>query len=566
MNGNDVGALNFAWSQALAAGFAAAGVRRAVISPGARSTPLTLAFLRRPEIACDVILDERSAAFFALGLARAERLPVILVATSGSAPANWLPAVIEAERSGVPLILAAADRPPELRDCGANQSIDQSQLFGPCLRARHLLEAPHPGFAPAWLHRLAAQIVEEASWPLPGPVQFNQPFREPLLPAVTAAPPPLPVPLRLAAGAWPPAPAAVAALAARLDGRPGAIVCGGGDFAPGFAAAVAALAARLDCPILAEPLSGLRFGPHDRSRVLCRYEGWLGDPRFAGALRPDWILRFGDFPVTRSLQAFAAGARETSALVEARPRWSDPAHVLTDVLRAEPEAACQALLAAVAAPAPAAWLAACRAAEGRAEAALRPDATTFEGNLVPALLAALPAACPLFVGNSMAVRDLDAFAGNGPAPLEFFASRGASGIDGNLSTALGVAATRGRVAALLGDLTCQHDLGALAAARGRRAVIVVIDNGGGGIFEYLPPATLPEFETAWLTPQAIDFAAAAAAFGIAYYDAATLPEFAAALTAAFEAPGPSLVRVRVDRRASVARRRAWLAACRAPAP
>lgn len=554
---NDVGGLNFAWAQSLIAGFAAAGVRRAVISPGARSTPLTLALLRRPEMACEMMVDERSAAFFALGLAKAECLPVLLVATSGSAPANWLPAVVEAGRAGVPLILLAADRPPELHDCGANQSIDQLALFGSQVRARHALEAPHPGFSAAWLHRLAARVVEESLAPLPGPVHVNQPFREPLLPAEIPPAPALPPPLPIRRAAPAVTPEALADLARRISGQPGAIVCGGGDYPAGFAAAVAALAARLDCPILAEPASGLRFGGHDRSRVLCRYEGWLRDGEFVAAHRPRWLLRFGDFPVTRSLQGFVAAA-ERVVVADPWPRWNDAAHACSEVLRADPLAVCAALQAAEAAPE--GWLAAYAAAEARAAAALAPDGTSFEGNLVPALLAALPAGCPLFVGNSMAIRDVDAFGGGGAKPLEIFANRGASGIDGNVSTALGIAAARGRVVALLGDLTCQHDLGGLAAARGRDALLVVLNNGGGGIFEYLPPAALPEFEAGWLTPQTLDFAAAARAFGLAYRTADRLETFKAACSRALAAGGPCLLEARIDRRASVTRREAWLEA------
>lgn len=554
---NDIGSLNFAWSQALVAGFVAAGVRHAVLSPGSRSTPLALALLRQPGLACHVVIDERSAAFFALGIAKASRQPVLLLATSGSAAANWLPAVIEASQSGIPLLLVAADRPPELHGCGANQTIDQLELFGRHVRARHALGAPHPEFDAAWLHRLAAQACEEASWPRPGPVHINQPFREPLLPAGEVPAPPALPPVTPARAALPPSLSAVAALAARISGRPGAVVCGEADYPPDFAAAVTALAARLDCPILAEPLSGLRFGPHDRSRILCRYEAWLRHPEFKRR-RPEWLLRFGAFPVTRALQEFAAGPAPTLALVDALPRWSDPGHTVTDIVRADPAAFCEALLDAAPAAAAPGWRAAFAAADSAAQAATPDDTATWEGNLIPALLAALPADCPLFVGNSMAIRDMDAFSGTGPTPIAFFGNRGASGIDGNVSTALGIAAARGRVVALLGDLTCQHDVGGLAAAGGRNAVFVVINNGGGGIFEYLPPAGLPEFERGWLTPQRIDFAAAAAAFGLGYAAADNTPEFVAALGSALAAGRPSLLEVRVDRRASVARRMARL--------
>src|SRR5574343_155457 len=185
---NDTGTLNFLWSQTMIAGFFAAGVTDAVISPGSRSTPLALAILRQPRLRCQVVVDERCAAFCALGIAKATRRPVIVLATSGTAPANWLPAVVEAGQSGVPLILISADRPPELQNCGANQTINQLGLFGSQIRACHAVGIPETGFDPGYLHRLPAQVCEQATWPHPGPVHLNQPFREPLLPTAPTQP------------------------------------------------------------------------------------------------------------------------------------------------------------------------------------------------------------------------------------------------------------------------------------------------------------------------------------------------------------------------------------------
>lgn len=552
----DRGSLNFAWCRQLIAGFAAAGVRQAVISPGSRSTPLALALLRQGGMDCRVILDERSAAFFALGLAKASGQPAIVVATSGSAPANWLPAVVEASRAAVPLILLSADRPPELHQCGANQTIDQVDLFGHQVRARHALAPPEAGFDPAWLQRLAAQVVDQACWPLPGPVHVNQPLREPLLPgAEVPAPGPGPAPRRDRPPSRP-APETVAALAARLSGRPGAIVCGELPVRPDLAPAVTALAGKLACPILAEPLSGLRFGPHDRSRICCRYQGWLGHAAFGAAQRPDWVLRLGNFPVTRALQAFVAAPQATDhILVDPLPRWQDPANVVDRMVAADPAAVCAALNGQALAGAPPAWMAAFAAAE--AAVAARPPPAAGEGGHLQAVLGALPDRCPVFVGNSLLIRELDAFSGAGARTIEFFANRGASGIDGNVSTALGIAAERGRVVALLGDLTCQHDLGGLAAAAGLDALIVVFNNGGGAIFAHLPQAGLPEFEQAWLAPQRIDFAAAARTFGLAYRVAATPDATASAVAAALETGGPSLLEIRLDRLAGLAERQAW---------
>ncbi|HEX6736442.1 MAG TPA: 2-succinyl-5-enolpyruvyl-6-hydroxy-3-cyclohexene-1-carboxylic-acid synthase [Azonexus sp.] len=531
---SETGTLNYLWSQALVAGFVAAGARQAVISPGSRSTPLALALLRQPGLHCGIAIDERCAAFFALGLAKASRRPVLLLATSGTAPANWLPAVIEASQAGLPLLLLSADRPPELQGCGANQTIEQTGLFGAHVRASHALDAPEPGFAPAWLHRLAARIVEQSQWPHPGPVHVNQPFREPLLPAgEIPSTHPLP-PLAVAAPRLQPEPAAIAQLAATLGGRRGVIVCGELPAQDGLPEALTALAAGLNCPLLAEPLSGLRFGAHDRSRLCVRYNRWLADPAQAARLRPDWVLRFGAFPVTRRLQDYVASARDIHALVEPWPRWSDPGHRLTHLLRADPLAACEALLAAAPTPAGNDW----PAAFAELDATATPDPGAAH---IPTLLDELPAGCALFVGNSLAIRQLDSESGSGAKPLSFHGNRGASGIDGNISTALGIAAHHGRVVALLGDLTTQHDLGGLALAQGRDAVIVTVNNGGGGIFDLLPQAVLPEFERGWRTPQQINFEHAARAFGLGYAQAGDNDSLRSALRPMLAAGGPHLI-------------------------
>lgn len=555
---SDNGALNLQWSQRLVAAFTGAGVTHAVISPGSRSTPLALALLRHPGLACEIIVDERSAAFFALGIAKASQRPVLVLATSGSAPANWLPAVIEADRAGVPLILVSADRPAELHDCGANQTTDQGSMLVPYARAVHRLESPAPGIAADWLVRLAARAVEQAQWPLAGPVHINLPFREPLLPTVESSPPApaLPVPRVVPPATTLPHPVA-ADLAARLAGGRGVIVCGEGNYPPGFAAAVARLAERLDCPLLAEPLSGLRHGPHDRSRLCTRYEGWLRNEAFLADHQPAWLLRFGAFPVTRSLQGFVSRARQTLAWVDPQPHWHDPSGQVTDVLRADPLAVCTALLAEDLRPAAAGWAAAFAAADTAAARAAGALPASSEGRVIPALLAALPDGCPVFVGNSLLIRDVDAFGGSGERMLTLHGNRGTSGIDGNVSTAAGIAAAAGRVVALLGDLTCQHDLGGFATARGRQAIFVVFNNGGGSIFEHLPQASLPEFETGWLTPQGIDFAAAAATFGLAYALTGEATEVVAAVSAALSRNGPTLIEIRLDRQASVAARQAW---------
>ncbi|MCL2636601.1 MAG: thiamine pyrophosphate-dependent enzyme, partial [Betaproteobacteria bacterium] len=389
---------------------------------------------------------------------------------------------------------------------------------------------PHEGFAPARLHALAAQACAQARGPLPGPVHVNQPFREPLVPTGDCPPVAMPPPLRVTPPDGAPDAVVVRELARRIAGRPGAIVCGELPASPGFAEALAALAAQLDCPVLAEPLSGLRFGPHDRSRLCVRYGDWL-----PSAPTSEWLLRFGAFPVTKILQQYIARPRAVHALVDPWPRWNDPAHRLTDLVHANPAAFCRALLAEYPAPAEPAWRA---ALVERERAASAPDGP------IAALIAVLPEGMPLFVGNSLAVRDLDRASGSADKHLPIHANRGVSGIDGNLSTALGIAAAAGRVVALVGDLTCQHDIGGLALAAGRDAVIVVVNNGGGGIFEHLPQRALAEFERGWKTPQGIDFCHAAQAFGLAFQRVDAPEALHAALTRALAAGGPQLIELR----------------------
>jgi 2-succinyl-5-enolpyruvyl-6-hydroxy-3-cyclohexene-1-carboxylate synthase len=553
----DTGQLNLDWSAALIAGLAAAGVRDVVISPGSRSTPLTLACLRHPQLHCMVILDERSAAWFALGRAKADGLPVALVCTSGTAAANWLPAVVEANQSGQPLLLLSADRPPELQGWGANQTIDQTTLFSGQTRAYHAPGAPFPRFDRRWLQQLAARAVAESQWPSPGPVHLNLAFREPLLPAESTLDFGLPEPIEICRSALVPDEQNIAMLAKRLSGRRGVIFCGEGSAGlnmPAFAEAVTSLAATLGCPILAEPLSGLRFGLHPHDHVCSRHERWLRDETRCAAARPDWVLRFGNFPVTRQMQAFIGNCDE-HYLVEQHGRWPDPLHQTRLLIRGDADAVCHALLAQSLAAASPAWLAAFRDAETAMEAGIGTTNMPPEAALFAQLCEALPADSRFFCGNSMPIRDLAAWSGGGDSAIRFYANRGASGIDGNIATAAGISAS-GPVVAVIGDLTAQHDIGSLALMKDRPLVLVVINNGGGGIFDFLPPAALPEFEAGWLTPQSCDFSAAAAAFGIEY-QATDDPGTAAtaALTSLNEGKA-RLIELKVNRLLSLQMRRA----------
>jgi 2-succinyl-5-enolpyruvyl-6-hydroxy-3-cyclohexene-1-carboxylate synthase len=559
----DIGSLNLRWATALVEGLAGAGVQDAVLSPGSRCTPLTLACEAR--LSTRVMVDERSAAFCALGLAKATGQPVALVCTSGTAVANWYPAVVEASYGRVPLVLLSADRPPEIQGFGANQTIDQVKLFGGLVRAYHGLP-PADRVSFASLGSLAARAVDQSLWPMPGPVHLNVPFREPLVPSRDAAVEPAdPGPVaRLSRPILLPDPAALSDLADRLSAQRGLIVCGELPPAAGFAEAVAALAAALDCPILADPLSNLRRGPHNRDRILCRYDAWMHKPDLSREARPDWIIRFGNMPVSKALQQYLSSARPPlQVVVDAHGAWPDPQHSATSMVRADPAAFCERLADMAGKPAPHGWRKGFEVLEHRAAELLvgDDDGAPFEWEIIRELLAGMPAEAILFAGNSMPIRDLDTCLGSDPKPLRVLANRGASGIDGNVSTLAGLAAgSRGVVASMIGDLALFHDLNGLHALGGLDAILVVINNGGGGIFRYLPQADLPGFERNWLTPTGLDFTHAARLFGLRYHRVTGRREFAEALSAALAERGPQVIEAMVDPGSSVTAHRAYWAA------
>jgi 2-succinyl-5-enolpyruvyl-6-hydroxy-3-cyclohexene-1-carboxylate synthase len=551
------------WQRAVALldGLAATGLEQVVVSPGSRSTPLALAAARCEAFRLHVVPDERSAAFFALGLARATRRPAALIATSGSAPAHWLPAAIEAAEDAQPLLLLNADRPPELLECGANQATSQDRLFA----AHARLVATVPAEAgPAFARDLGRRAAAACLWPQPGPVHLNVAFREPLLaadPAHCARWSPGPSGVHLP-GRTTPELGAVAAAAARLAGRRGAILVG--RLAPGDPAAPAALALarRLDCPVIADPLSGLRAGAAAGARVLCLADAFLRDEALPA---PDWLIRLGAPPVSQFVERWAARCADT-LLLAAAPRWGDPLRAAKTVLLGEPAASLAVLDASIARAGlePAPWRELDeREAAARAALDAAPD-LPVEARLIAAIAAALPAATPVFAASSLVVRDFDSFLPRREAPLPLFANRGVSGIDGNVSTAAGLAEGTGRpVLAVLGDLALFHDLNGLSLCRGRPVVLVVVNNGGGAIFGQLPPAALPEFERLWLTPPDIEFARAAALFELDHALLDPDGDLGPALSAALDAGQPALLELRVDREHSRAARQAWWQACTA---
>ena len=575
---------NTRWSAVFVDELVRCGLRAVCIAPGSRSTPLTLAFAGNPTVTIYRHLDERSAGFFALGLAKASGQPVALVCTSGTAAANFHPAVIEAYYSFAPLLVLTADRPPELRQSGANQTIDQIKMYGDHVRWSVEMPVPQddaPEIVLRHVRTLAARAFAMANGLSRGPVHLNFPFRKPLEPpasgngrgplATSTATLPY---TQFGRGQLRPAPDQVATVARLLEGaRRGVIVCGpecpGGE----FPAAVASLAQRAGLPILADALAGVRHGRHVNELVLGGYNLWL--PALAAQLpAPDFVLRFGAVPTSAALTAWLSeGDRGQAApIVHVREdgEWADDQHRTGLYVQANAALFCAALedeLIEREHPVED-WARSLVEVDTQAWAGLAASLTAeplFDGGAIASALAALPDTAVVFAGNSMPVRYIDGFDRPSARPLTFFGNRGASGIDGNVSTALGLAAATGRpVVAFLGDITFYHDMNGLLAARQcglRDVTFVVTNNDGGGIFHRLPVAHHePPFRELFLTPHGLRFDHAAAMYGLDYVPVTTTAELQAALATSWMGQVPRLIEILTESSADYTHHRAVMAA------
>ncbi len=502
------------------------GLREVVLAPGSRSTPLAMAFFeagRQHRIRLHVRIDERSASFTALGLARASRRPVAMLCTSGTAAANFHPAVIEADESGVPLVVLTADRPPELRGIGANQAIDQIKLYGGAVRwfCEVGLPEARPGMAGYW-RSLACQAWAHAAGrrgapdPWPGPVHLNLPFREPLVPTGDE---PWPEPLDGRPGGRPwtsfgDGGGAAGELELPWTER-GVVVCGDGDY---DARALARLAERAGWPVLAEPSSGARRGPN----ALSAYQYLLAAPEFVQARQPDLIVSAGRPGLSRAQIAFlgAKSARRHVVVAPGPGRWADPQRAATDVASALRLTGTAGALAAGSGSWLDGWRRADAAARRAVDAVLDDDENLTEPRLARDLATAVPEGSLLWTASSQPVRDIDC--GLPPrADLRVLASRGASGIDGTTLSAIGAALAHGGPAyALIGDLAFLHDAAGLALGPDEPRpdlCLVVVNNDGGGIFSTLEQAAFPgSFERLFGTPHGAVLHHLAAAFGLPY--------------------------------------------------
>jgi 2-succinyl-5-enolpyruvyl-6-hydroxy-3-cyclohexene-1-carboxylate synthase len=518
------------------------GLRHACTSPGSRSSPIVLSLARTHEIRCWSHIDERCAGFFALGAAKASGRPVAVTCTSGTAAANLMPAVIEASWGRVPLIVLTADRPPELRDAGAGQTIDQLKLYGSA--AKWFFEVGVHDATPErlrWIRTLACRAYWTALDGSAGPVHLNFPLREPLVldeslpedlsgrpgghPYVIVEPPPVPA----AAGGPGPHPSG------RL-----LVVAGAGTPDP---SGLAEYTARIGVPLLADPLSCARRGP----AAVAHYDLLLRTPAFTSARRPDFVFRLGDLPTSKPLRTWLAALADVPQIaLDPHHAWQDPDCVVGMRLRS---ALPQPDQISVEPGWLEAWTGPDREAARRIDELLGDDLS--EPLVARALGEWLPPEATLFVASSMPIREVEMFLSprdGGPLVLS---NRGANGIDGTVSSAFGAAAASGRPVVLLtGDVALAHDIGGLLAARrlGLSLTIVLLNNNGGGIFHFLPVAGSGDaFEEHVATPHGLEFERVAALYGCAHERADERDQLRTALGRALPGPGTTIIEVRTDR-------------------
>ena len=540
---------------------AAQGVDYACVSPGSRSAPLAMALQRHPKISVFVQIDERSSSFFGVGLAKSTGKPVVLLCTSGTAAAEFHAAVVEAFHSRTPLIVLTADRPPELQEVGANQAVDQRRLYGSAVRWFFDPGPPIelPNAARVW-RRLAARAYAEAA---AGPVHLNLPFREPLVPAPGENPTPVgEAQQSISSGVLMPTPAQVASLARALQASQRPLVVAG-EMRDG--ARLAAGLSRLGVPILAEPSSQLRRV--ESGAAVESYEALL---RAGWSLQhgPDLVIRLGGTPTSRVLSSWLAAASAPTFLVDPDRAWRDQDQAASTILTCDPQVLIEGLPPVDRAAWRGEWVDAGKKATAAIAAALV-STPLHEGHIVRALAAKLPDLAQVFVGSSMPIRAADSFWPYAKAQQSFFGNRGASGIDGLVSTGLGVAAAQpsAPTVLMLGDLSVYHDMNGLWSLRrhGIRATLVVCDNNGGGIFNFLPQAQHTDvFEEIFATPLGIDFAQVARLYGLVYSPVTDRSGLEPAIADALGAQVSTMVVVKFKREDSVTGHRlCWEAAAAA---
>ena len=566
---------NYAFAQAFVEELVRSGVRHVCICPGSRSTPLAMSVARESGLKSWIHLDERSAAYFALGISRCLHEPVAVISTSGTAAANFFPAVVEAHYSHVPLLVVTADRPPELWDWGANQTIDQSRMYGSHVKWSVNMATPEvTRDLLRYVREVTSRLTSTATLSPPGPVHVNFPFREPLVPE--NVPEDVPDSLRGSQDIWAPrkqgrpytrveggtrrvSPEGLKGLANDLrNAKCGVIVCGPQyDF--NFPVGISILARRLGYPILADPLSQVRCGTHDRGLVIDSYDAFLRSKKISEAFAPEVVMRFGATPTSKALQNYLTQNRQARQILIHEGDWQDPMHVATDVFHADPKQFANNLgdenLPSSSNSWSNRWLKIAEEARKSILHQTREIEEMFEGRVFSELAEFLPGKGTLCAGNSMPVRDLDSFFPSTPNQTRFLSDRGASGIDGVLSTALGASAvSQDPTVLVLGDLSFYHDMNGLLAAKryGLNVTIILLNNNGGGIFSFLPQREYPEsFEKYFATPHNLTFQATASLYGLTYSKAESWQEFRNGVSSTMKRSGTAIVEIQTERERNV---------------
>ncbi len=564
---------NTLWGRIIVDELVKSGITDVCIAPGSRSTPLTVAFAAHDGVTVHSHLDERSAAFYALGRAKRTGNPTPLVCTSGTAAANFHSAVIEANQFRVPMVLLTADRPPELRDSGANQTVDQTDLYGDAVRRYRELPEPTPDDRRLRsLRTTVARAVAESTGVPAGPVHLNVPFEKPLEPVEVEGDVPDDFADRFPLAAN----GREGPFVAAAQGRPTldatdrdclvesvhsadreVIVAGPADRLD--AGAIRDLGTATGFPILADPLSGVRYGSDAGATVIGGYDSWLGavDPP-----DPDLVIRFGASPTSKVLRQYLRNADARQILVDPAGEWREATFTATDLVVANEGELADALAADIdTRPVDSNWREGFERAEARYWELIDEETNAlFEGAILDRVFAGAPDPATVFVSNSMPIRDADRFARPREGDLTVLGNRGASGIDGITSTALGAgSATDDPLVLVTGDLAYYHDMnGLLAIGRlGIEATVIVINNDGGGIFHMLPIEEFdPPFTEQFKTPHGLDFAPTGEIYGFDFVRTDSLSGFTDAYEASLESEGTQVIEVVVDGEESHRRREA----------
>lgn len=536
------------------------GVKDVVISPGSRSTPLAMVMAEHPELRLHIHVDERSAAFFALGIAKATGKPAAILCTSGTAAANYYPAIVEAFHSRVPLLVLTADRPHELRDVGAPQAIDQVHLYG--RHVKWFVDMAPPEGSDAMLRYVrttCARATATAVSAPTGPVHLNFPFREPLIPdleqedlfQLSERPEGY---VTINQGVRMLSPDQIERMIAELkDVKKGLIVCGSHEQA-GFSEAVTTLAEKLQFPILADPLSQLRSGSHDGTNIIDTYDTILRNKDAKKVLKPELIIRFGAMPVSKALTIFLKENNDVPQwVIDSDGGFRDPAHLTTAMIYCDETSFCRSIAEHAQQKGSTEYLVEWQNLNAFTKERLMKIAevpSLSEGKLFFALADMLPEGATLFVGNSMPIRDVDTFFHFNKKSIKIMANRGVNGIDGTISTALGAATIDQPLYLVVGDLTFFHDLNGLIMAKlyELNIKIIVINNNGGGIFSFLPQYDHPgNFERLFGTPLDLNFEHAVRMYEGKYDLATDWSQFTSSFGQNLENKGLSVLEVLTNR-------------------